>query len=152
MPRARPLAPAPRRRALAGASLVELMMVLVILGLVTSMALPRFAVAGEEARVDGATAVLRSIWLAERMHWLERREYADDLDTLVDAKLIEGATASVGAPFAYDIQIAGPTSFTARAVRHGSTAWSGTLTIDETGALTGTITGPGGRSVAPLAD
>ena len=139
-------------RARAGASLVEILMVLVVLGLVAGMALPRFAVASEEARADAATAVLRSIWLAERMHWLEHRGFSDDLDALVASKLIEGATASATTPFAYDIVSATAGSFTAEAVRTGSTSWSGTLSIDETGVVSGTLTGPGGRSVTPVAD
>ena len=145
--------PAPPRAARhAGASLVELIMVLVVLGLVAGMALPRFAVASEEARADAATAVLRSIWLAERMHWLEQREFADDLTTLVDQKLIEGATATATTPFVYSITAADAGSFTASAVRQGSSSWSGTLTIDEAGLVAGSLTGPGGRSVAPLPD
>src|SRR5262245_14943485 len=65
-----------------GTTVVEVTLVVLVLGVLASMAWPRFAVAGEQARVDQAAAELRSIWVGQRLHWLETGEFAGNLATL----------------------------------------------------------------------
>jgi len=135
-----------------GSTLFELLLVVVIMGIVFTAAVPRSAVAFEEARVDGAAATLRSIWSAQRLHWLERHSYAASLGDLSSLLLIEPGVASETKPFDYAITTADATTFTAQATRSGSTWWSGSLAVDETSAITGTITDGDGRDVVPSQD
>lgn len=133
-----------------GSTLFELLLVCVIMGIAFSAAVPRSAVAFEEARADAAAASLRSVWHAQRLHWLETHSYASSLGDLSDLLLIESTIAAETEPYAYAITASDVTTFTAEATRAGSTWWSGTLTIDETGAITGTITNGDGRDVVPV--
>ncbi len=125
------------------------MVVLVIAGMLTALAIPGFTLATETTKVDQGGAALGSIWLAQRMYWIEHQEFAADLATLHGMRCIEPAIASVSDPFAYSISSSGLDVFEAEAARGGSTTWTGTLTIDEEGSLIGTISDGGSRSVSP---
>ena len=136
-------------RAVAGSTLTEVMIVLVVLGLLTTMAWPRFDVACEATRAGQAVGVLRSIWLAQRMHWVEHGAFADSLTDLADQKLLDAAVATSAQPFVYSVLAADEASFAVQAVRAGSQAWSGTLVLDETGELTGQLQDGEGHHVVP---
>ena len=56
-------------------TLVEMTVVLTIMGVLTSLALPRFSRSLESARADVAGANLRAIWTAERIYWLDNPMY-----------------------------------------------------------------------------
>lgn len=143
---------APRARALRGPpgiTLVEVLLVLVVVGVLLGMAWPRFGLAGEQARVDLAAGVLRSVWLAQRLHHLETGAYADDFAQLEALRLLDAAVADEDQPFSYALESPGPDAFTAQALRTGSAEWSGTLTIDEGGGVGGSTADQGGRHVQP---
>lgn len=135
-----------RRRGLrAGYSLVESMTVMVILGILTSIALPRFGRSLEQAKADVAAANLRAVWTAERIYWLENRQYTADLTTFVDRAdtpqyhgLLDRSIAYAGedAPYAYQVTEATATSFSATATRQNSPSWSGAFTITHEGTFT----------------
>ena len=66
-----------------GYTLVEMMIVLVVMSVMISLALPRFSRSLESARADVAGANLRAIWTAERIYWLDNRTYTANLNVLV---------------------------------------------------------------------
>ena len=142
-----PLHRSPRRRR--GFSLVELMVVVMLIGILASMAVPSFRRALQQSHADIAGANLRSIWSAQRVYWLEYRTYTDQLSDLDTEGLIEPALLTASEPYSYAITSADATSFTATATRGGSALWSGTFTIDESGAITGTVVASGEANIVP---
>jgi hypothetical protein len=131
-----------------GTTIVEVTLVVLVMGVLASMAWPRFALAGEQARVDQAAAELRSIWLGQRLHWLEAGEFAASLVTLHDEHVLDKAVGAAGGPFHTEILHGDEASFDARAQREGSEVWSGELLVDEGGQLTG-FTTDGSQHVSP---
>lgn len=136
-----------RRRA--GHTLLELMLVLCVMGVLVGWGAPRFAAAVEQTRVDQAAAALRSVWLAERLHWLEHRSYSDDLDELADGRLVDQALLDQTEPFVFAIESADAGTLSVTAERTGSEAWSGLLDIDESGAVGGSTQHEDGTVVSP---
>lgn len=63
-------------RRTAGFTLLELIVVIVIVGVLASVAVPSFARASERARVRDAQAVLAAIFSAERVYYLDENRYA----------------------------------------------------------------------------
>ena len=122
-----------------GWSLVELMVVLTVIGILLALSAPPYRRSLEQARADLAAANLRAIWAAQRLYWLDQHHYAGsfaDLQPLLDP------TVAAGTPYyTYAVVSADETTFTVSATRTGSTVWTGTLVIDQTGQLTGTIQG-----------
>lgn len=133
-----------------GFSLIEITVVATIMLVVIGTVAPSYRVAMEQTNVDRCAAMLRSIWHAQRMHWLEMRTYAKTLQELVDARTLDAAVAGATEPFTFSMDSASDKKFDAEAVRTGSD-WSGTLTIDETGAIAGHVQDPGGKRVDPAA-
>ena len=131
--------------------MLELMLVFAIIGVLTAAAVPSYIVASEQARTDLAGASLRSMWVAQRMHWLETSRYGGTLGELKDLKLIEDAFASQNRPFNYGITDATGTTFLGEADRFGSSDWTGTININDGGELTGSVTNGEGQSVTPIA-
>lgn len=142
---------AERRRpaADAGSTLLEVLLVLLVLGILVGWGSPRFDVAVEQTRVDQAAGALRSLWLAERLHWLEHKAFSDDLAGLADARLVDQALVAQTAPFVFSIEGADDQAFAIEAARSDSSAWTGALAIDETGAITGSTQDEDGHVVSP---
>lgn len=136
------------RTAQRGTTVVEVTLVVLVLGVLASMAWPRFAVAGEQARVDLAASELRSVWVGQRLHWLETGEFASSLATLRAERLLDKAVGAAATPFHCEILHGDEAGFDARAERAGSTAWSGELLIDEEGVISGS-TSHEGEHVSP---
>jgi len=143
------MVPGAGRRAEAGISLIEVMLVLVIIGITAGMAVPKFGIATEQARVDLAVASLRSVWVAERLWWLEQHAFCESLDDLTDQRLLDRPLADAVAPFELDILSADEGTFIARMQRKGSENWSGELLIDESGVVTGFTSNEAGLHVVP---
>lgn len=132
-----------------GWSLVEVMMVLTIIGILTSMSIPSFHRAVEQSRTNIAAANLRAIWAAERFFWLENRSFTSDLSALESLGILDPAVVSAKTIFVYDVPSADGSGFTAVAVRTGSSRWRGQLAIDDTGLITGVIQGAGETRITP---
>jgi prepilin-type N-terminal cleavage/methylation domain-containing protein len=143
----------------AGFSLLEMIIVVVVIGVLVTIAAPSYQKAVDQSRVDIAAANLRAIWAAERLFWLENHTYTADLSQLQSLGLIDravpianpGSTPAPGKYWEtwYWFQVtlgSDPTaSFTATANAAGyaqSAGWTSTVTIDETGTLTGTVSSP----------
>jgi prepilin-type N-terminal cleavage/methylation domain-containing protein len=138
-----------RQQRCIGFSLAEVMVVLVVIGVLVSIAVPRYDRAVEQSRADIAAANLRAIWSAERMYWLQNHTYIGDLSALCTLGLLDPSIVVVTNGFAYAVPAADGDSFTATAARSGPTQWTGTLTIDDTGAISGVIHADGNRDITP---
>lgn len=127
---------------------MELSVVAVIIGILASIGIPSFQRGLEQSRTDLAAANLRSIWSAQRLYWLENREYAPDLATLESLELLDSAVASQ-VHFTFAITSADADTFTAIASRASNTRWNGTLIIDQSGVVSGYLMGAGEPNIIP---
>ena len=120
--------------------------VLIIMGIFITLAMPRFSRSLESARADVAGANLRAIWTAERIYWLDNRTYTTSLDVLVNLNLLDPSITS-NTSYTYLVTAADVATFTATAQRAPNVSWSGTVTITQDGGLTGTLTCPGQANI-----
>jgi len=120
--------------------------VLIIMGIFITLAMPRFSRSVESARADVAGANLRAIWTAERIYWLDNRTYTTSLDVLVSLNLLDPSITS-NTSYTYLVTAADVAMFTATAQRAPNVSWSGTVTITQDGGLTGTLTCPGQANI-----
>ncbi|MGA2700613.1 MAG: type II secretion system protein [Isosphaeraceae bacterium] len=127
-------------------TLVEMSVVLIIMGIFITLAMPRFSRSLESARADVAGANLRAIWTAERIYWLDNRTYTTSLDVLVSLNLLDPSIPS-NTSYTYLVTAADTATFTATATRAANVSWSGTVTITQDGGLTGTLTCPGQANI-----
>lgn len=133
-----------------GFTIHELLLVGTLIVLMAMAGVPRALLAFETGQVDEASAGLMTVWRGQRMHWLENRSFAPSMRILVDGLYIDQALMDEADPFVFDIASSNDTSFTATAVRSGSITWSGTLTVDESAVVTGTVSNGEGDVVAPV--
>jgi type IV pilus assembly protein PilE len=143
--------PSPKTRTLRqrGTTLAEILMVVTIMGLVFSAGVPRLSAGFETGRADLAAGALRGLWNAERMYWLEYRTYTSDIDALIGHKFIDQALKNATEPYTFTITAAAEETFTIEAERIGSETWSGTLSIDQDGLVTGEIDDGAGMTLKP---
>ncbi len=143
--------PTQRRRAF---SLIEVVVTMTILAILISFSAPSVMRSMEQTHADLAGAGLRVINSAQRFYWLENRTYAADLQTLVDAGLIDQDLDTIAPRYEFTIANANASGFQIRARRRifddggnpiYNGAWQGTFTIDETGTLGGVVDGPPGK-------
>lgn len=73
-----------------GFTMIELMMVVVIIGLLAAMAIPRFMRTGVKAKQSEAKGILKQIYTTQRAYRQEYGSYA-----------VNGAVASAAAPVAF---------------------------------------------------
>jgi len=137
-----------------GFTLTEIMIAMTIICILVTMSTPIYSKAIEQARLDTAARELKTIWSAQRVYWLDNRTYAEDLITLQNLDLLSSKLAlsqeSVKSFYIFEIENADDETFTAAAVRNSSSKWSGQITIDEFGALTGSISASDGTVLVPV--
>lgn len=131
-----------RRRAIRhGFSIAEVVIVLTMMAVLVAIAAPRFGRALEQSRLDVAAANLRAIWAAERLYRLDNPSYTG-LATLESLGTVDPSVVAGNAFYTYSVTAsADGNAFVATATRAPNTGWSGELTIDQNGVLSGTITG-----------
>jgi prepilin-type N-terminal cleavage/methylation domain-containing protein len=130
-------------------SLVELMVAATLMAVLISMAVPSFQRAVNQSRADIAGANLRAIWSAQRCYWLDNRTYSADLSQLESAGLLDPSIAAATTYYIYAIPSADANTFVATATRVDSDNWTGQFSIDETGAVTGTVSASGEPNIYP---
>jgi Tfp pilus assembly protein PilE len=124
-----------------------MLVVLTVIGVLLALAAPSYHRAVEQSRADVAAANLRAIWAAQRLYWLDQRSYTanfTDLGSLLDPTIAAGSSF-----YTYPIVSTDGTTFRAMATRTGSSVWSGQLTIDQSGVVSGTIQGESGSTITP---
>ncbi len=78
-----------------GFTLIEVTIVIMIIGITAAMGIPKLVATRERAHVELATGRLHTIWNAQRLYWLEHREYAEDMEALEALPGVGHKTASV---------------------------------------------------------
>jgi type II secretory pathway pseudopilin PulG len=142
--------PQGRRGSPMGSSLVELLVTMLVMGVLVSMGIPQFQRSLEQSRADVAASNLRSIWCAQRLHWLNDtndtpRSYADSLASLQNEKLLDQNLAASNSFYSYSVpDWDDSTQYIGRATRTTGSTWSGEITINANGEITGGVTGRGG--------
>ncbi len=137
-----------------GFTLTEIMIAMTIICILVTMSTPIYSKAIEQARLDTAARELKTIWSAQRVYWLDNRTYAEDLITLQNLDLLSSKLAlsqeSVKSFYFFEISSADDEAFSATAIRNASNKWSGQITIDEFGTLTGSISASDGTVLVPV--
>ncbi len=136
-----------------GFTLMELCIAMLIISLMMTLASPMFTQAIEHSRLDTAAANLKGLWAAQRVYWLEERHFAPLLANLQAMDLVDSAIAesasNPNAVYVFDILSASDSQFVCRAVRSGSGVWSGEISIDQDGTLSGSISSTDGTTLTP---
>jgi type II secretory pathway pseudopilin PulG len=137
---------------------------MLVIGVLASFGVPKFMRSLEQSRVDMAATNLRAIWTAQRLYWLKHQTYAQTLDVLVsdpnpapalpesflDASIpTPSSPGTDSATYVCQMSYQDTNDFTVTATRSPTGSWSGQLTIDQTGVVTGSITGPDGNVYIP---
>jgi prepilin-type N-terminal cleavage/methylation domain-containing protein len=127
-----------------GFTLTELLIVVVIIGILATLALPMFIKSVEKARAGEAVTNLNLIKAAQKIYFLENREFSEDIESLN----IESPNDTAPRYFFYSIDPDGDfsTNFTARAARGGEGAQAASspydtheYTIDKDGVVEGPL-------------
>jgi type IV pilus assembly protein PilE len=131
---------------LAAFTLIELMVVVTMIGIMTALVAPSFQRTVEVSRADQAIATLRTIWAAQRYYRLDKLQFADEIQSLETAALLDPTIRAATEPYSFAIvpNSATTTTFRATATRTGvgSDSWPGSFEIDQDGRITGSIQGP----------
>ena len=112
-----------------GFTLIELMIVVVIIGILAALAIPRFMQATVKAKESEAKTVLKQIYTLERVYRQENGAY-----TLVVADI--GFLQPTNSKYVYSVSAAAGNTFTAQAAPDGSDVdLTTTFTINENGTI-----------------
>jgi len=95
------------RRSTRGFTLIELLLVVVIMGTLAAMAIPRFMMASTRSKQSEAKQILKQIYISQRSYFQENGAYSANLANL-------GITLQANCRYAYTIIVNGA-AFTATA-------------------------------------
>jgi prepilin-type N-terminal cleavage/methylation domain-containing protein len=127
-----------------GFTLIELMMVVVIVGLLTALAIPRFTAAVSKAKQQSEVkALLKQIYTMQRVYWQEQDTYGCNGLTASgsspDGFVTIGVQIMAHARYTYSM-VADSSAFTCTATANlDGDVTIDTWTIDEDGTMTNTI-------------
>jgi prepilin-type N-terminal cleavage/methylation domain-containing protein len=134
-----------RRHDRSAFTLLEMLIAAIILVFLSTFALPAMRKLTEQERLDLASQRLAAIYTAQRIYFADNQAFAPSITALVNAKLLDPDMppgSGQDTKFAYAVTTATAIKFTATATRASDTYWSGVITIQENGKLTGEITNP----------
>jgi type IV pilus assembly protein PilE len=128
------------RRKNSGFTLLELIIVIVIIGILASIAMPRFFRTAERSRAVEALSMLGSIRTAMQRYYAANGAYTGATLDNLDIDNPNNATLYPNALFSYTLAVPTGTTFTATATRNSVKGGDGTstITINQDGNITGT--------------
>lgn len=132
-----------------GFSLVELTLIIVMAGILMTMAVPKTSTTVENTHVNQGVAGMRSLWLAQRRYHLKNGDFAPSIKTLVKEGYAQKVFLEKKEPFQFEVKARSHGRLRISATRSGSSSWRGTITLDEMGKLSGSVTDGGGHQVKP---
>ena len=124
-----------------GFTLIELMIVVVIIGILAALAIPKFMKVTGKAKVAEAKTILKEIFTLEKAYFNEHDTYVAFIDG-AECDAIAFALPEGVSRFMYKVECTDPTAdFTATATEavdvDGDGAITGFLTMDQDGATGG---------------
>jgi type IV pilus assembly protein PilA len=81
----------------AGFTLIELLIVVVIIGILAALAIPKFAATKDKAKLASVRTDLRNLMTSEEAHFFDNQVYADypTLQAATNVRITSGNTAEV---------------------------------------------------------
>ena len=125
-----------------GFTLTELLIVVIIIGILATLALPMLVKTMEKAKLGEAASNLNLIRTGEKIYFLEYNQYWSDVSQLnienPNTFKADGVTVPNNRYFDYDITsvTASPYNFTARATRRNGPYSGKSVYIDKYGTIT----------------
>jgi prepilin-type N-terminal cleavage/methylation domain-containing protein len=133
----------------AGFSMLELTLVVGIIGVLSMAAVPSFQVAVEQTRVDRGVGELQSMWIAQRLHFLESGRFAKSLMELTKAELWSVGKIGKTEGFEFKILPSYRGEWRLQAKRTSDSSWTGEIYLDKHAHLQGEIISDHGDVVNP---